>query len=216
MPHPQVLPLFDSTGKPLTGAERDRARKRYWAIHSRDKYIAMRRREYRSHRDSILAKQKEARDKSPLMRERARLRAADWYKNNPERIAARHSKLPESKRIAARIRAKEWSRANPEKAAAHRKLIKARRKSRLQNVCPNPLEVLCFYTSEKASPTLHCFYCGTSLVGKPMHMDHIQPLVKSGMHTAANLAASCPKCNLTKNEHDLTDWFGNRPLFYEI
>jgi len=47
-----------------------------------------------------------------------------------------------------------------------------------------------------------CYWCGVSLKGKKVHIDHYIPLSKGGEHTISNFVISCSHCNLTKNVKD--------------
>lgn len=47
-----------------------------------------------------------------------------------------------------------------------------------------------------------CYWCGVSLKGKEVHIDHYVPLSKGGEHTLSNLVISCSHCNLTKGVKD--------------
>jgi len=47
-----------------------------------------------------------------------------------------------------------------------------------------------------------CYWCGVSLKGKKVHIDHYVPLAKGGKHTLSNLVISCSHCNLVKNAKD--------------
>lgn len=54
-----------------------------------------------------------------------------------------------------------------------------------------------------------CVYCG----GKAEHLDHIRPRSKGGKSTLDNLAASCARCNHSKNNQDLKAWYYNQSFF---
>jgi hypothetical protein len=45
-----------------------------------------------------------------------------------------------------------------------------------------------------------CAWCGVSLVGQPIEIDHIMPLSRGGHNTADNLAVTCPTCNRRKGD----------------
>jgi len=47
-----------------------------------------------------------------------------------------------------------------------------------------------------------CYWCGVSLKGKKVHIDHYVPLSKGGEHTLSNLVVSCASCNLSKHAKD--------------
>lgn len=63
-----------------------------------------------------------------------------------------------------------------------------------------------FYKYVRSLRTVNCYYCGESVRGKEAHVDHIVAIANGGNHCSSNLAASCPKCNLSKNAKPLTEW----------
>jgi len=48
-----------------------------------------------------------------------------------------------------------------------------------------------------------CFYCGTKIKAKTWHLDHVQPISKSGLNTSNNITSSCKECNLMKGALDI-------------
>lgn len=51
-----------------------------------------------------------------------------------------------------------------------------------------------------------CRYCGVAVNLRTAHVDHVVPRVKGGSDDAANLAASCRHCNLSKGPKSLEEW----------
>lgn len=45
-----------------------------------------------------------------------------------------------------------------------------------------------------------CAWCGRSVVGDDIEIDHIMPLRRGGDHTIDNLAVTCPDCNRRKSD----------------
>jgi 5-methylcytosine-specific restriction endonuclease McrA len=45
---------------------------------------------------------------------------------------------------------------------------------------------------------LWCVYCGVSLEGSEVHLDHVVPESRGGLTTYSNLQVTCRKCNLAK------------------
>ena len=43
-----------------------------------------------------------------------------------------------------------------------------------------------------------CHYCGRDVGPKEITMDHIVPIIRGGMSTKGNIAASCKECNNKK------------------
>lgn len=52
---------------------------------------------------------------------------------------------------------------------------------------------------ELKQTTKQCYWCGTSLKNKVVHIDHYVPISKGGLHTLSNIVVSCAKCNLAKS-----------------
>ena len=60
-----------------------------------------------------------------------------------------------------------------------------------------------------------CAYCGVKLSKEgdnKLHLDHINPLSKGGKHSINNLVPSCQRCNLSKSNHALSDWYFRQPF----
>jgi 5-methylcytosine-specific restriction endonuclease McrA len=53
---------------------------------------------------------------------------------------------------------------------------------------------------------LVCWYCGSSLLGVEIHIDHIIPRASGGENDDNNLALSCHWCNMAKGDWPL-DYF---------
>jgi 5-methylcytosine-specific restriction endonuclease McrA len=79
---------------------------------------------------------------------------------------------------------------------------RARRRSALQRavalVWPIPAEAL---DGRMAVLNDRCWMCGAVLadIDATPHFDHVKPLSRGGAHTASNLRASCPTCNISKS-----------------
>jgi len=56
-----------------------------------------------------------------------------------------------------------------------------------------------------------CVYCGVNC-SKNFHVDHVEPLNQNGKHELANLAISCPSCNLSKGQKSLLEFLCYRHL----
>jgi hypothetical protein len=50
-----------------------------------------------------------------------------------------------------------------------------------------------------------CAYCGSL---ENLHWEHIIPKSKGGPDTIDNMAQACQKCNLSKSDKDLYEWYG--------
>lgn len=54
-----------------------------------------------------------------------------------------------------------------------------------------------------------CVYCG----GNPEHLDHIKPQIRGGLSVPGNLVAACARCNQSKNDSDVTNWYKRQSFF---
>lgn len=52
-----------------------------------------------------------------------------------------------------------------------------------------------------------CVYCGAH-EGR-MHLDHVKPWSKGGLHSVNNLCVSCANCNMSKGAKTLEDWLAS-------
>lgn len=51
-----------------------------------------------------------------------------------------------------------------------------------------------------------CLYCNCALTDENRSHDHMIPLVKGGVHSAANIAPSCKSCNFRKGPKGFSEW----------
>jgi len=63
-----------------------------------------------------------------------------------------------------------------------------------------------FVKAVKAKPSAICYYCQKRVPTSEIHLDHIIPLSKGGMHAVENLCVACKHCNLTKWAKPMADW----------
>ena len=54
----------------------------------------------------------------------------------------------------------------------------------------------------QAAQSNKCAFCSVKLEGLEVHLDHIQPLARGGMHEDANLQVLCAPCNMSKGAKD--------------
>lgn len=60
-----------------------------------------------------------------------------------------------------------------------------------------------------------CCYCGVILSTDNEHADHIVPISAGGRTTPDNLICSCAKCNLSKHNKNMEEWYREQPFFSE-
>lgn len=56
-----------------------------------------------------------------------------------------------------------------------------------------------------------CVYCGD--LGE--HIDHIHPKSRGGQDVFNNLATACQRCNFSKSNKDVSEWYIKQPFFSE-
>ena len=161
-------------------------------------------------------------------REDSRAQAAIWRADNPDKVregkrryrlahaaeeAARQAKrralrreqiletnarYRAAHREEARKKTAAWKEANPDRVRSSRSKVKAVRKG--ASLCDHAgcLAVgatqLAWMTSEHV-----CWMCGTPVwQGVNLHMDHVLPIARGGVHCAENLRPACGPCNMQK------------------
>ena len=135
-----------------------------------------------------------------------------WRDKNFEKIAARdrlyHQTHPE---VGKRSR-KNWALRNRAKIREYENA----RRIRKMNAAADLVGVREFYIRIENQDVLNCTYCGKLITRPDVHVDHIVPLSKGGEHAPNNLAVSCPKCNFSKNNRLLKEWFKCPPILLEV
>jgi 5-methylcytosine-specific restriction endonuclease McrA len=58
-----------------------------------------------------------------------------------------------------------------------------------------------------------CAYCGD---GGDMQIEHIQPISKGGAHDIGNIVPACFRCNTSKRNHEMEEWYRSQPFFSEL
>jgi hypothetical protein len=116
-------------------------------------------------------------------REEARNRTAAWRKANPEKT---------------RENMRAWKESNPERVRADHSKDKAVRRGAALCDHAGCLTVgatqLAWMVNEHA-----CYLCGTPVwQGVNLHMDHLLPVARGGIHCADNLRPACGPCNMRK------------------
>ncbi len=96
----------------------------------------------------------------------------------------------------------------PEGIAAKKKYRHARR-ARMRGAICEPISARLFDESIKR---VTCYWCGCRINRADAHRDHVFPLAGGGGNIAANLAWSCPHCNLSKGHKHPNEWSGQLVL----
>jgi hypothetical protein len=148
------------------------------------------------------------------IQEKARIRAAKWQKENPERrkeirakwIANNMEKM-RAIRKAWKIANKEkvlenckkWMRDHPEVRAANEATRRARKKGAGGKFTKEQISTL--YSKQKGM----CAICGGSIADK-FHRDHIIPIALNGNNDILNIQLLCPTCNTKKGAKHPIDY----------
>lgn len=151
--------------------------------------------------------------------ERARVRAREWAKKNPdkkkaharqyakrarqrdpEKLRARFQRWREANADKARLAYRRWSKTHPE-ATKTRDFLRRTRvvgAGKLSAVALRALraEVACTYCAEMFGDT------GT----RTRTVDHVHPLARGGTNETNNLVACCALCNSKKGTKLLSEW----------
>lgn len=151
-----------------------------------------------------------------------------WKRDNKEKIASYNREYGQEHKEEAKIRKRKnrnnrvehyrqlhrnWVARNPEKNKENKRKDYEKfknayiQRARLRRVLMESLRAdltyeqwvnTLFYFGQK------CAYCGKD---GEMHQEHIIPVSKSGEYTKDNIIPACPKCNLSKNNKDLEEWY---------
>ena len=121
-----------------------------------------------------------------------------YYEENPETLVARNKKYREENREKEAARNKKYREENPEKMRAKDQRRRALKSALPATFTPKQWKQALAYFDHK------CAYCGKPL--SKAHQEHFIPLSKGGGYTKRNIVPSCPKCNLSKHNHNPLDW----------
>jgi len=170
----------------------------------RDELLAKSAEYHRVNGDKIRAQQREYRLRNlELKRKQCREWHAahkddpDYKKQRSERSKADYQK----NKSKVQAKHKEWLKRNPGYMAA----VKHRRRL-IENASKNLAAIKAWMKSVKAKATAVCYYCQTEIPTKGLHFDHIVAIANGGVHDVSNLCVSCPKCNLTKQDKEVSAW----------
>jgi 5-methylcytosine-specific restriction endonuclease McrA len=48
-----------------------------------------------------------------------------------------------------------------------------------------------------------------------LHIEHVIPISKGGVHGLRNIIPACPRCNFSKSNHEVHEWYLDQPFFLE-
>jgi len=133
-----------------------------------------------------------------------------YFEEHREEVLALIARLfPRAEPVAApgwrsRIRVAPWRAENPELAAA-KDAAKSSDQAAKRRGAPRCDHLSCLAVGPSAlswQTNEHvCYICGTTVwLGVNLHMDHVVPISRGGVHCADNLRPACRFCNLSKGD----------------
>lgn len=114
---------------------------------------------------------------------------------------------------------KEWAQAswwlkyqiNPELRLYHREKSK-RRKAQDRGQTPVQISVAALRQRFNEFGNC-CAYCGD---GGDMQIEHVEPISKGGAHDIGNIVPACSRCNTSKRNREMEEWYRSQPFFSEL
>ena len=131
-------------------------------------------------------------------REEDRARSAAWAKAHPEEFRARYSRWHAANPDRDRARSAAWRAAHVDELRSHDRKFYAL--ARGAHLCTHEdcLAVEASALAWRIHPHV-CYLCGVPVQpGANLHMDHVLPIKRGGLHCADNIRPACASCNLTK------------------
>ena len=168
--------------KPLTEEQREAARirsRQWYAISNNKEHQLKRQHEYRQANKESIAEYKKK-----------------YAQENKERIRKKTKKYTVLHAEEARVRAAAWYKENPKRAKASGEIARHRRRARIAKVGGKftKEDIRNMYATQGA----RCYYCSISIEDK-YHIDHMNPISRSGSNWIDNICLACVRCNLSKH-----------------
>ena len=133
----------------------------------------------------------------------------EWATANRERALAHYRKNREKKL--------EYARAYAASHRAERRVHEIRRRAAMRgSSLGDPRLIAQWMARVRQMPFVRCHWCGTKVPGKKVHFDHVIPINLKGAHSIDNLCASCPECNLSKQDRHLCEWISRGQTFLSL
>lgn len=126
-----------------------------------------------------------------------------WTRANRARVAARKAISYALNPIPTRQRAARWAKANPDKTHLYSSLRRARK----YNLDTEPFTAIDWADLQELFGH-RCAYCWKRPAR--LHQDHVDPLVRGGVHGPSNIVPACPSCNSHKQRKNLLEFLSYR------
>jgi 5-methylcytosine-specific restriction endonuclease McrA len=186
----------------LRDVEGNRQKRREYHVRNRDKTLAAFKRYRKQNPEKIKAQN---RTKYLANSESIKDRARSWLQQNKRRAYLKHRLYKEQHREHLNACARKRAKARPEARRAAQKKNKAKR-AQAPGTCSAEQ-----WLAKIEYHGWRCLYCKTTLTSATMHMEHRKPLSREGSHWPANLAPSCIRCNLSKNNKTEAEFLKKGP-----
>jgi 5-methylcytosine-specific restriction endonuclease McrA len=118
-----------------------------------------------------------------------------WQETHPARDKARKKKWSDTHKELTANRTAKWQKDNPDRV----KVYWQNRRALKCNAVGNGI-TLEQWQEMKAETGGRCCYCGRI---KPLCIEHVEPLSKSGTHNICNIVPACKTCNSAKHNKSL-------------
>jgi 5-methylcytosine-specific restriction endonuclease McrA len=146
-------------------------------------------------------KRKHNKEYYPIEKEKDNARSKAWRVKNPEKVKKNNAKRYLVDPVKYRLQVKQWVSRNPQRRSIISNRYSHNRRARMNGNGGN-------YTSDElnalmVSQEYSCFYCSKpffdNTLDTKIHVDHKIPISRGGKNNIANIALTCPQCNLSKN-----------------
>lgn len=115
-----------------------------------------------------------------------------------EELRAYQAAYNARERARRRANGAAWAAANPDRVREHRRKVKAMRRGAQPCTHASCLALGATSLAWQVNPHV-CYICGTPVwQGVNLHMDHVIPIARGGLHCAENLRPACGPCNQRK------------------
>lgn len=148
------------------------------------------------------------RSKTPKRREQHRISAAKYGKTPKRKARLKEWEVDYYARPEVIENRKEWKAvyyARPE-VKAKRRLSIAIRKFQIENTDDGSITDESLNELRYEIQCNRCAYCFVNLDTVKVHLDHVIPLCRDGVHRLWNVLYACAFCNISKGDRLLSEW----------
>jgi 5-methylcytosine-specific restriction endonuclease McrA len=134
-----------------------------------------------------------------------------WLEANPERRKEVARNFYQRNKKSENARAMKWRAENPDAARKHRMDSHYRNyESDILRMAARRAKARAFLITAKDSRRIMSQPCAECGAGENLHLDHIVPISRGGLHSVGNLQMLCQRCNLSKNSQLTVEWRAKR------